>query len=120
MDVAHQWATCLLRSGNTGRDSVDCLPRRHSSETDSKVFRRGHRFFIVFISYLIGVDPNLANASHSFVGIFAFWIYVATQVMAVVSAAYDKFGLEDIANEAKLELKKYQAQLSDLRAGQNG
>ena len=77
-------------------------------------------FFLIFISYLIGVDPSLSTAPETFVGPFAFWIYVTTLAMAVITAAYDKFSLTDVNNEAANELTKLQAELAQLRARQNG
>lgn len=49
--------------------------------------------FILFIAYLIGVDPSLANARLTFVGATTFWIYIITQAMAVAVSSFDKFGL---------------------------
>lgn len=56
--------------------------------------------FILFISYLIGVDPTLANAPHTFVGETSFWLYIITQLMAVAVVSFQRFSLGDVLKAA--------------------
>jgi len=75
-------------------------------------------FFLIFISYLVGVDPTLSSAPTTFVGPFAFWIYLITQAMAVAALAYDKFSLADVNSETANELANMRSELTRLRAQQ--
>ena len=74
--------------------------------------------FLIFISYLIGVDPSLSTAPATFVGQFAFWIYIMTQLMAIAAAAFGKFSLTDVNREEKRALEESRAELARLRARQ--
>lgn len=49
--------------------------------------------FILFIAYLIGVDPTLANAPYTFVGETSFWLYLITQLMAVAVVSFQRLSL---------------------------
>ena len=76
--------------------------------------------FILFIAYLIGVDPALTNAPLTFVGVSTFWIYLTTQVMAVAVSAFDKFGLgsallagDESAAKTKRDLETRRAENAD-------
>jgi hypothetical protein len=47
---------------------------------------------LIFVAYLIGVDPMLTAAGKTFVGVTCFWIYVGTQVMAICVGSFERFG----------------------------
>jgi|GEM_PF-5024488 len=56
--------------------------------------------FILFIAYLIGVDPTLANAPYTFVGETSFWLYCITLLMAVAVTSFQRFSLGEILEAA--------------------
>jgi hypothetical protein len=49
--------------------------------------------FILFIAYLIGVDPTLEHARETFVGEATFWLYLLTQAAAITVASFQRFPL---------------------------
>jgi hypothetical protein len=49
--------------------------------------------FILFIAYLIGVDPTLTNAPFTFVGVASLWIFLLTQLMAVAVTSFERLSL---------------------------
>ncbi len=76
--------------------------------------------FLLFIAYLIGVDPTLRNAPLTFVGVTTFWIYLTTQIMAIAVSAFEKFGLgsalragDESAAQTKRDLEIRRAENAD-------
>lgn len=63
--------------------------------------------FILFIAYLIGVDPTLANAPHTFVGETSFWLYLFTQIMAVAVVSFQRFSLSEVLKAAGEECERH-------------
>lgn len=73
--------------------------------------------FILFIAYLIGVDPTLANAPHTFVGETSFWLYLITQFMAVAVVSFQRFSLGDVLAAAALGAQNTSAALATRKGG---
>jgi hypothetical protein len=68
-------------------------------------------FIILFVAYLIGVDPTMQYAPLTFVGVTSLWIYLLTQLMALAVTAFDRPSLGAVitagnegANETSADL----------------
>ena len=75
--------------------------------------------FILFVAYLIGVDPTLANASVTFVGVTTFWLYLATQLMAIAVGSFEKFGLGSALRAGDESAEKTKRELEEKRRGED-
>ena len=77
--------------------------------------------FILFIAYLIGVDPTLANAPATFVGPTSFWLYVVTQLMAVAVTSFQRFSLGVVLRAGTLATEQTATTLATRKGhGANG
>lgn len=75
--------------------------------------------FILFIAYLIGVDPTLTNAPLTFVGVTTFWIYIITQIMAIAVSSFEKFGLGSVLSAGDESADQTQDDLATRRRGRS-
>lgn len=76
--------------------------------------------FIIFIAYLIGVDPSLTNAPATFVGVATFWLYFFTQIMAIAVGSFEKFGLGSVLQAGDESADRTKNALSARRRRKDG
>lgn len=76
--------------------------------------------FILFIAYLIGVDPTLSNAPLTFVGVTTFWLYLITLFMAVAVSSFEKLGLGSVLRAGEESANQTKRALAKRRGGGDG
>lgn len=100
LGLADGWLWELLTNGQLAFYALGTLAAIALLTLKGEVLPRTLRVFfgalttiaLIFVAYLIGVDPSLHAAGDTFVGVACFWIYVVTQIMAVFVGSFERFG----------------------------
>jgi hypothetical protein len=69
--------------------------RQKVPKTLSLLAGLGSVLALLFLTWLIGLDPELQNASTTFVGVIALYLYILVQIVRVIVEAAKQIGAND-------------------------
>ena len=94
--------------------------RQKIPKTLSLLMGLGSVFALLFLAWLIGIDPRLANASITFVGVTTLYLYLVVQVSRVVVEAAKQINTGDALKAGDRSTNSVREGLADRKGIKRG